>query len=646
MRFQPRFSVLAAAALGLMPAAAFGATLTVTGIEIAGNAGFRLSVPVVEATDTNFEEADFRALFSADFTAAASELVNLDAASIRIPTLTITYETPDGSGGSQSATITYLDFELTDVSDGVAQSASIGKSVMETEGPGVFTMGRMTTGLLDLGGIVGLYGLSGEPRGKEIRPLYEDFHLEGMTLTSDLLTCEIGPASAERFSARPIAGSFEQLLAISAELEAAETSGKAPSPEEIAKVVEFYADFLTAMESTPVIVDGVTCEGHDPDGKAVRLSSGPMTVGGFAPGIYPALGVDDFRLEIVDDGWMEFGNFTWKQMDLNGPLDALLEARDSLTPAWFEENWRKLIPAIEGFALAGFAMDIPDPDKPGARLTGNIGALDVALADYVNGIPSQILATGSGIEVPVPEGADGMQLRAIGVDTLLIDYDLSARWDESTKTIAVDTFSLASADLGGFSLRGTIANAGPELFSVDPEVATAAATGLTVTELTIQLENAGLAPLLIAMGAAEEGIPPEAFHKVVAGLARALPLSTMGGTPEAMKLSDALGEFLDGAPRLTLTLTATEPGGIGLAELMAAQENPMLLKDKVTIVAEAEGEPEPFTFPEITPMQPEATEGVEGPVEIPDAAPPQPSMPAADGASRPSTPQAGRSATN
>src|SRR5690606_34396202 len=287
---------------------------------------------------------------------------------------------------------------------------------METEGPAVFTMGRMTTGLLDLGGTVGLYGLGAEPQSAEIKPLYEDFYLEGMTLTSDPLTCEIGPASAERFSARPIAGSFEQLLAVSAELEAAETSGKAPSPEAIAKVVEFYADFLTAMESTPVIVDGMSCEGHDPDGKAVRLSSGAMTVGGFAPGIYPALGVDDFRLEVVDDGWVEFGNFTWKQMDLNGPLKVLLDARDSLTPAWFEGNGRKLSPPIEGFARAGFAMDFPDPETPGARLTASIGALDVALADYVNGIPSEILAKGSGIEVPVPEGADGMQLRAIGVD--------------------------------------------------------------------------------------------------------------------------------------------------------------------------------------------------------------------------------------
>lgn len=636
MRFQPRFSILAAAALGLMPAAAFGETLTVTGIEITGDSGFRLSVPVIEATDSSFDEADFRALFSADFTSAAGELASLDAASIRIPTLTITYDTPDGSGESQSATITYSDFELTDIADGVAQSASIGKSVMETEGPAVFTMGRMTTGLLDLGGTVGLYGLGGEPQSNEIRPLYEDFHLEGMTLTSDPLTCEIGPASAERFSARPIAGSFDELLAVSAELEAAEASGKAPSPEAIAKIVEFYADFFTAIEATPVIVDGMSCEGHDPDGKAVRLSSGPMTVGGFAPGIYPALGVDDFRMEIVDDGWMEFANFTWKQMDLNGPLDALLDAKDSLTPAWFEANWRKLIPAIEGFALAGFAMDIPDPETQGARLRANIGTLDVALADYVNGIPSEILAKGSGIEVPVPEGADGMQLRAIGVDKLLIDYDLSARWEESTKTIAVDAFSLASANLGGLSLKGTIANAGPELFSADPDVATAAATGLTVTELTIQVENAGLAPLLIAMGAAEESMPPEAFHKALVGLARALPLSTLGGTPDAMQLSDALGEFLEGAPTLTLTLTAIDPAGIGLADLMAAQDNPMLLKDKVTIAAATEGEPVPFTFPEILRPQPAEPEST----ETPDTAPQQPSMPA-PGATRPSTPQGG-----
>ena len=603
MRFQPRFGVLAAAAaLGMMPAAAFAETLSVTGIEITGEAGFRLSVPVLEATDASLDEAALRALFSPDFATVARDLAGLDAASIRIPTLTITVDAPDGANRTQTTTITYHDFELTSVTDGVAETSSVGKMVMTAGGPGVFTMGRMTTGRLDLGGILGLYGIAGDrDQDAGMKPLYVDFALEGMTFASDSFNCEIGPAAAERFSARPIGISFEEMIAVSAELEAAETSGNPPSPEAIARFVEFYVDFLTAMDSTPMTVDGMSCEGSDPDGKKIALSSGPLTVGGFKPGLYPSFGVDDFEMRVVDDGWLQFGNFTWKDMDLNGPIAAVLEAKDALSEAWFEANWRKIIPAIEGFSLADFSMDIPDPENAGERLQAQIAWLDVSLADYVNGIPSRISAVGKGIEVPLPPDTPELPLSALGIDKLLVDYDVAAYWDEASRTIAVDSFALSSSDLGRFTVSATLANAGSDLFSENPDVATLAATGITVTRLTLELENGGLTPLLIAVAAADEGMPPEALHAAFTGVVRALPLATLGSTPEALSLSNALGSFLQGAPKLTLTLTAKDPAGIGLADLMAAEDDPAVLKEKVTIVADVSGDPIPFSFPELPP---------------------------------------------
>jgi hypothetical protein len=476
MKFQPRFSAIAAvAALVLIPTAAFAETLTVTDIEVEGRR--RVPAQRAGARGDRFQPRRDRAsstLFP-DVVAAVKGLAGLNATSIRIPTLTVSYDAPDGASGTLATTITYHDFELIGITDGVADSSSIDKMVMHPGGPGVFTIGRMSTGLLDLGGILGLYGLGGDQQGSEMKPLYEDFRIEGMTFTSDTVNCEIGPATADRFSARPIGVSFEQLLAVSAELEAAETSGKPPSPEAIAKFVEFYVDFLTAMDSTPTTVEGMSCEGTDPDGKKIALSSGPLTVGGFKPGLYPSFGVDDFLMKVVDDGWLQFSNFTWKEMDLNGPIATVLDAKDALSESWFESNWRKIIPAIEGFSLTDFSMDIPDPEKTGERLQARIEWLDLSLADYVNGIPSRIAAAGRGIEIPVPDNAEGRPLRATGIDKVLVDYDVAARWDEASHTIVVDTFALTGTDLGRFDVSGTIANARPELFSENTQLATAAA---------------------------------------------------------------------------------------------------------------------------------------------------------------------------
>src|SRR5690606_22792025 len=172
----------------------------------------------------------------------------------------------------------------------------------------------------------------------------------------------------------------------------------------------------------------------------------------------------------------------------------------------------KIVPAIEGFSLADFSMDIPDPENAGERLQAQIAWLDVSLADYVNGIPSRISAVGKGIEVPLPPDTPELPRSALGIDKLLVDYDVAAYWDEASRTIAVDSFALSSSDLGRFTVSATLANAGSDLFSENPDVATLAATGITVTRLTLELENGGLTPLLIAVAAADEGMPPEALH--------------------------------------------------------------------------------------------------------------------------------------
>jgi hypothetical protein len=125
-----------------------------------------------------------------------------------------------------------------------------------------------------------------------------------------------------------------------------------------------------------------------------------------------------------------------------------------------------------------------------------------------------------------------------------------------------------------------------------------AALALTLREITIDIENQGLAPALIALAAAEQKMLPAQFHIALSGMAQALPLAILGATPEAQGLSQALGAFLAGTPQLTVTLTAVNPAGISLAEFMAAQDNPALLKGKVAIAASAAGEPVPFTWPD------------------------------------------------
>jgi hypothetical protein len=631
MNFRLRSSALAIATALSFPfaGAVFAQTVTVTDVTVSGSDGFTISVPSIEATGSSLDEAGIRALFGTDYASTFMNLATLDAASLKIPTVTVTYEVPalDGSSTKSTETIIYSDFEMTGVEDGVAKGgARIGN--VEILGAGTrLTVGGMTASYLDLGGILNFYGLAGtdRPANDAMIPIYRDFAMADMVLSGPGLSCTVGPAVAAEFSARPLKYSFADLMTKTAALEAAQTAKTEPSTDDIIWLVNFYADFLTAFTSTPSTLDGMNCTVEDPiEARTYAFTAGDVTIGGFEVGTYPSISVDDFNFEVPSEGFFKFGNFTWKQTDFAPSIAAIKDAGAALDLAWFETNWRKLIPAFDGVSFADVSFDIPDEQNKDERIVGGIGGFDITLASYVNGIPSNISASTKGLTFALPDTADMAPLKAIGIETLDLGADIKARWDEATRTIAVENIALSGVDLGSLAISGTIANAGAELFSEDDKVALAASMTLTVTNVKIDIQNGGIAPALIAAAAAEQKLDPAAFHVQLAAMSRALPMGILGATQEALQVGEALGSFLEGTPNLTITLTSVDPNGLGLAEFMAAQQNPEALKGKFTIVAEANGEKVPFVFPEIaapaaTPPAPETPATTEAPAA--DAAP-------------------------
>lgn len=604
--------LIAALTSACLPAsAALAQSSTVTGITLAGEGGFKLTVPSVETTDANLSEAAIRAIFTGDFAGTAGELAALDAASIRIPEIRLEYDLPAADGKTRKSTVVYRDLELTDVTDGVASSASVGGAEVNAGDGATLTFGSMSAGLFDIGGILGFYGLGDKSAGTEIKPIYTDFVFDGMQIASPQFNCDVQAARVAEFSARPLQYSFQEMMVLAQELEAQQAAGKEAPPEAVAGMINFYVDFLTAFRSSPTEFDGFSCAGKDDKGNPLSISSGQMSMGGFEPGTYPAIGLNDFRIDVQNDGWMTFSNFTWKAMDFNAAIATLKDAGPGLDEAWFMANWRRLVPVFDGFSLAGFGMDIPDEENSGQRIQAAVGAFDVTLGDYRNGIPAQVALSATDVEVPFPPeaaAAAGAEFAALGIDRFDLDYDMSLRWDEASETIVVERFALAGAQMGSIQLSGTLGNATPALFSEDIAEATAASQALTLKDLRIEIVDEGLSTVAIALAAKEQNQPPEAFRAMLSGLAQAMPLGILGATEESMALGAALRSFVDGSPNLNVTLTARDPAGITLADLEALEKDPTVLNGKVTIVAEASGEPRPVTAAEPAPApEPEAT---------------------------------------
>jgi hypothetical protein len=78
------------------------------------------------------------------------------------------------------------------------------------------------------------------------------------------------------------------------------------------------------------------------------------------------------------------------------------------------------------------------------------------------------------------------------------------------------------------------------------------------------------------------------MRPIFGGLAEGTILGMLAGAAEAQKVGKAVNAFIAGdAKALTIEMTAKDPAGLGLADFMAAEDDPTLLIGKTNITATA-----------------------------------------------------------
>lgn len=546
-----------------------------------------VDIPTIEAVGSNVDEETLRAIISGAVVDNAQTLAGLTAASITIPEI-ILDTTTEIDGRTNSSTMVFSDLVLTDITNGKAASVTLAGMSMEGLEDASASFGASSVTNFDIAGVLGLYGLVGNDGSGEIRTIYTDFTSAGGSIEAPDVSCTIGPMTAAEFKARPLNYSFVEIMALA---ETLESQGDDPSPEAIGQILRMYADIFTAFESSPVEFGGFDCSGVDDEGRAMSFSVAGFSMGGMSPGIYPAITMDGLDVTVEGDGMVRIGHMAFKEMDLRGPIALIEAAPAALDEAWFMANARSLIPAFGGFSFGDIAIDVPNEDNPDSRVKASIGAFDLALADYINGIPTNVLMTASNIVADLPADSDDEQIRQLldlGVTRIDAGFTVDAAWNEAENTIALRELSLNGADLASVVLSGTVANATEALFGLDEDQALAAAMNLAISHLKLDITDAGLSDIVLASVAAEQGSDPATMRPIFAGLAEGTVIGLLAGAAEAQKVGGALNAFVGGSAKyLTIEMTAKTPPGLGFLDFMAAEDDPASLIGKVTIDASA-----------------------------------------------------------
>ncbi|KKB12025.1 hypothetical protein VE25_09605 [Devosia geojensis] len=545
-----------------------------------------VEIPEITAEGSTLDADAIRDILTAGNVAGhAEELARLEADRIVIPQVLVSVTIPDDPDASTQ--FSYNDVELSNVSGGIAASATIGG--LTSTGPQDFTIefGAMSAADFDIGATLAFYGFVEPGADTGFKTIYRDLSFEGGTFAGDGMTCNIGAASAEEFRARPLETPLTEIMTLASEMEA---SGEEPPPATIAKFLTVYADMITAFESTPMTFEGINCEGEVEEGP-MTFALGSMTVDGFVPGTYPQVTISDIAVAVEsgpEAGTFNIGEVVLKSFDFSRQVELLRNAPEDVDESWFEANARSLIPAFEGFSFSGVDFDIPDPENPGARIAANVGAFDVSLANYVNGIPASIQSSASNVIIDLPTDSGAPQIQQLidaGIDRLDVGFNLALAWDEASETIAVNDITFEGANLATIKLAGTVGNAVAELFSTDTTVASMAGLGVTLKDVRLDLTDAGLSDILLGIAGAEQGVDPASMRPMMAGVAEGMVMSVLGGDEQASSVGAAIAAFVRGNTSLSLTATALDEAGLSLFELMAAQEDPTTLLSKVKIDA-------------------------------------------------------------
>ncbi|UYO00567.1 MAG: hypothetical protein KIT02_04960 [Devosia sp.] len=578
-------ALLLGVAMPALPALAKEKVKTPPASEATASIAHSVSIPTVQSDGASIDEATLRAILSGDIAGHAEELATLDATSILVPEIIVTV-TSSGADGSESGVLTFSDLLLENVQNGVAASVSLAGIDM-TMDDGAVSFGTMTASNFSIGGILGVYGMV-DSASTEMSTLYTDFASEGGTLNAEEVSCTFGGVSGAEVRARPLKTSFIEFMALAQSME---DDPENLDPAVLGKVLRMYADIFTAFETSEVTFDGFACDGEDDEGRPMVFEVAGMSMGGMSPGVYPALSMDGLKIEVEGDGFIELGNFTFKQMDLTQAIATLQSAPELVDETWLEDNVRHLIPAMEGLSIADLSIDVPDPDEADTRIKATVGAFDLSLANYLNGIPTDFDMSSSEIVAQLPEtGGDEMidQLRALNITSINAGFRLAAIWDEAAQSINIKEVSFNGADLGSVALAGTIANATADLFALDEDVALQAAMSVLVKNLDATVEDWGLSDIILEVVGKEQGSDPATLRPIFADLAKGTTIGMMAGLADASKLGDAVDAFVRGtAKTLAIGITAKNDTGLSLVDFMAAEEDPTSLLGKVNVTATA-----------------------------------------------------------
>lgn len=568
-----------------------------------------IALPKVDVKGSALEREAFVALFNANTgETGTARMGRLTATEISAPELTV-----EQVMGPQKQVTTYRGIRLSDIREGrIARGESAGGAIAVTGGTvGAMSgdMKRMSFEGLDLKQMARVFSESAAPGSNEpMVTVFGRFEQDGYTLDMGPAgKVSLGKASGRDFKARPgrepLGAVFARILQ---QAEAERKNPRDPAAERDPAQLEADRRMGLAMLSMFEMFDYGSGEMRD---IAMNINAPPK------PGD-PAVAVDMriARIAYGEDSAAKSGysmeGLSFAGGGAKGQIASMSVSGFSFGPVLKELqdllakpadeidfdtiDYRKFVPTLGTFRLAGLSVDAPQETKPGqpaaAPIRIGLGTFEIKASEQLNGIPTNLAMTIDKLAVPVVEGTGNPAARdliAMGYRNLDLSAKLDLGWSAASNEIAIRTLSFGGAGMGQFEAAGTLGNVTRDLFSSDMALAQVAALGATARSLQAKLQNSGLIEKLIENEARKAKRKPAEIKQQYAMMASLGLAAILGPSDAAKSLATAISRFVAQPGTLTVEAKAKSATGLGLADVIAIGD-PTEIFEKIDLKANAQ----------------------------------------------------------
>ncbi|RFB80982.1 hypothetical protein [Methylovirgula sp. 4M-Z18] len=337
---------------------------------------------------------------------------------------------------------------------------------------------------------------------------------------------------------------------------------------------EDRAPLLAKLQASKILIPETTIDGKD--GKTI---------------------VHDFIASNVDKGVI--ANLTIAGADGSGSDGFALKAQPLTAEG---VDLASILAATTHQAKAGSGLAIRKLSWGGADITaaqkdvtaktpgGNMLNVKIGQVDMANTVDGAVFRSGqltvaSVVLTPPKDDPGAQQMSKFGYDKIEFSLKTAESYDPATKKLSIDELTVSGPNAGTLSLKANLGNIDHFLFDGDEDTRKLALASGDFSDLTLNFVNNGLFDKAIVFAAQQQGKSPDDLKKQLGTMAQKMLPMMMGGSPDAVKLGQALSTFIAQPKSLNVSIKAKE-GALPFAEI-AQSGNPMDVLNRVDLNAAA-----------------------------------------------------------